>query len=81
MSGLGQADILAQPEAMLALSGNYDEAADAINLIEWIRRQLYDLRAVVEERDDADEVLGDALADLEVIIATDLAAFNDCRGR
>ena len=52
-----EADILAQIEMMLALSGDYDEAAEAINRIEWIRRQLYDLRAVMEEREDADEVL------------------------
>ena len=52
-----EADILAQTEMMQALSGDYDEAADAINRIEWIRRQLYDLQAVMEERDDADEVL------------------------
>ncbi len=42
---------------MLALRDDYDEAADAINWIEWIRRQLYDLRAVMEERDDAGTVL------------------------
>ena len=31
-----EADILAQTQMMLALSGDYDEAAEAINRIEWI---------------------------------------------
>ena len=60
-----EADILAQTEMMLALSGDYDEVAEAINRIEWIRRQLYDLRAVMEEREDADEVL-QGVEDLDV---------------
>ena len=59
-----EADIAAQTEMMLALSADYDEAADAINRIEWIRRQLYDLRAVMEERDDAGTVL-EGLEDLD----------------
>jgi len=59
-----QAEILAQTEMMLALRDDYDEAADAISRIEWIRRQLYDLRAVMEERDDAGAVL-DGIADLD----------------
>ena len=41
------ADIRAQTAMMLELRNDFNEAAEAINQIEWIRRQVYDLKAVM----------------------------------
>ena len=56
------ADIRAQTAMMMDIREDYDAAAEAINQIEWIRRQLYDLTAVMEEREDAGEAIAAAQA-------------------
>ena len=55
-------DIRAQTAMMRDIGEDYNAAADAINQIEWIRRQLYDLTAVMEERQDAAEAVAAAEA-------------------
>ncbi|MGY8797616.1 MAG: VPS10 domain-containing protein [Longimicrobiales bacterium] len=51
------ADIRAQFTAMEEIRNDYDAAADAINRIEWIRRQLYDLVDVLEDQGGAEELI------------------------
>ena len=51
------ADIRAQFAAMEEIRNDYDAAADAINRIEWIRRQLYDLVDVLEDQGGAEELI------------------------
>ncbi len=54
------ADIEAQFALMQEIRNDYDAAADAINRIEWLRRQLYDLVAVLEDHGGAEDLIGDA---------------------
>ena len=51
------ADIRAQTEMMIALRNDFNDAASAINQIEWIRRQVYDLQAVLAEQDGSEPAL------------------------
>ena len=51
------ADIQAQTEMMIALRRDFNDAASAINQIEWIRRQVYDLQAVLAEQDGSEPAL------------------------
>lgn len=54
------ADIRAQVAMMEELRNDYDAAADAINRIEWVRRQLYDLVDVLEDQGSADDLVSGA---------------------
>jgi photosystem II stability/assembly factor-like uncharacterized protein len=58
-----EADILAQTKILLELSQNIDAVADMINKIEWIRKQLCDLKVMLREKQAAGEILkaGDEL--------------------
>jgi len=51
------ADIAAQTDMMRALQSDFNEAADAINQIEWVRRQVYDLQAVLVDQDGASDAV------------------------
>ncbi len=51
------ADIQAQLALMKELRNDYDAAADAINRIEWVRRQLYDLVDVLDSQGGADDLI------------------------
>jgi photosystem II stability/assembly factor-like uncharacterized protein len=55
-----EGDIRAQTDMLLGLREGMNNAAEAINRIEWIRRQLYDLRAVVKDLGDADGIASGA---------------------
>ena len=50
-------DIRLQTEMLLDIRSDMNAAAGTIDGIEWIRRQLYDLNAVLEERGGNDEVV------------------------
>ena len=52
-----EADIRAQQAMYSALRDDHAAIADMVNRIEWIRRQLYDLDAVLESRGDAADIL------------------------
>jgi hypothetical protein len=51
-----EADILAQTKVLLELSQNIDAVADMINEIEWIRKQLYDLKAMLEQKQEVEKI-------------------------
>jgi hypothetical protein len=51
------ADIAAQVTALEQIRRDHDLAAEAINRIEWVRRQVYDLSDILEDQGSADEVL------------------------
>ncbi len=55
-----RADIVAQFGLMQEIRNDYDAAADAINRIEWVRRQLRDLEAVLESQGGADDLIEQA---------------------
>ncbi|MFQ5537594.1 MAG: sialidase [Gemmatimonadota bacterium] len=59
-----QADIEEQTALLEQLRSDFDEAARAVNRIEWIRRQLQDLGAVLAAREDGDDLVA-AARDLE----------------
>lgn len=67
-----EADILAQTEVLLEIHRNMDTVADMINRIEWIRRQIYDLKEMLQEKEGAKAVieavnaLDEKLIDIEV---------------
>jgi photosystem II stability/assembly factor-like uncharacterized protein len=65
-------DIRAQTAMMMELREDFDSAADAINQIEWIRRQLYDLADILEDQGEA----GDLIANAEGLDA-DLVAVEE----
>ena len=50
-----EADIAAQTAMLLDLRDDMNTAADMVNRIELIRRQIYDLKALVKDRDDGEE--------------------------
>ena len=62
-------DIRLQLALMEEIQQDYEDAADAINRIEWTRRQLQDLQAVLEDRDDAED-LSESAGTLELSLAT-----------
>ncbi|UCC84264.1 MAG: sialidase [Gemmatimonadota bacterium] len=55
-----EADIRAQTAMLMELQDDMNAAAELVNRIEWIRRQLYDLDAVLEEKGGQDEVVAAA---------------------
>ncbi len=52
-----EADILAQTAMFSELRDDYEVVAGMVNRLEWVRRQLYDLNRVLEDRGDAPEIL------------------------
>ncbi len=58
-----ETDILAQTEVLLEIHRNIDIVADMINQIEWIRKQIYDLKEILKEKEEAESVIeaGNAL--------------------
>ena len=52
-----EADIRAQLALFSAVRTDHAEAAGMVNRIEWTRRQLYDLNAVLEDRGDVADIL------------------------
>ncbi len=58
-----EADIAAQVALVQRVRADHDLAADAINRIEWLRRQIYDLSAVLESQGGAADLIqaGEAL--------------------
>ena len=51
------ADILAQTEILLEISRNIDAVADMIDRIEWVRKQLHDLKDMLKERKEYEPVI------------------------
>jgi len=51
------ADILAQTEILLEISRNIDAVADMIDRIEWVRKQLHDLKDMLKERKEFEPVI------------------------
>ncbi len=51
------ADIEVQIAKVKEIGDDYDVAAGLVNRIEWVRRQIYDLRAVLEDQGGAEEIL------------------------
>ncbi len=51
------ADIQAQLALLSEVRNDHDAAADAVNRIEWVRRQLYDLVDVLESQGDAGDLI------------------------
>lgn len=58
------ADIQAQLALLAEIRNDYDAAADAINRIEWLRRQLYDLVDVLEGQGGAADLV-EGVSDLD----------------
>ncbi len=52
-----EADIRTQTAMMSEVWDDMNTTADMINRIEWIRRQVYDLKAVLADQGDADEIV------------------------
>ena len=52
-----EADVRAQLAVFAEIREDYEDVTDMVNRIEWVRRQLYDLQAVLEDRGDATDVL------------------------
>lgn len=52
-----KADVRVQTAMLLDLRSDMNAAADMINRIEWIRRQVYDLQAVLEDQGDSEEII------------------------
>lgn len=65
------ADIRAQTALLEQMRGEHDRAAKAINQIEWVRRQLQDLKAVLTDQGGADDVIRQAQTLEEQFIAVE----------
>ncbi len=55
-----QADIEAQLALLAEIQADYESAAEAVNRIEWLRRQLLDLSEVLEGQGNADDLVSGA---------------------
>ena len=66
-----EADIQAQLAMFSEIRTDYADVTSMVNRIEWVRRQLYDLRAVLEDRGGADEILATAAELDENLIAVE----------
>ena len=66
-----EADIRAQLAMFSDIRADYAEVTSMVNRIEWVRRQLYDLQAVLEDRGGADEILAAAAELDENLIAVE----------
>ena len=55
-----EADIRQQLAMVSELREDMNSAAEMVNSIEWIRRQVYDLKAVLADQDDTDEIISAA---------------------
>ncbi len=69
-----EAEIRAQVTLLERVRADHDLAAEAINRIEWVRRQLYDLAAILEDQGNAPELIaaGDSLVARLITIEEDL---------
>ena len=58
-----EVDILAQTKILLELSRNIDAVADMINQIEWMRKQICDLKNMLKEKNGSESIIkaGDEL--------------------
>jgi photosystem II stability/assembly factor-like uncharacterized protein len=65
------ADIRAQTAALAEIRDDLERTAQAVNRIEWVRRQLYDLVAVLESQGDAGDLVEAAVALDEQLIAVE----------
>ena len=72
------ADIRVQKAMLEALRADYETAAELVNRVEWVRRQLRDAKAVLEDRgDDASNALAAAADSLdERLIAAEQGLFQ-----
>jgi hypothetical protein len=52
-----EADIIAQTEILLEIARNVDVVADMINQIEWVRKQLYDLKSMLKQNEEFEPVI------------------------
>jgi photosystem II stability/assembly factor-like uncharacterized protein len=52
-----EADIIAQTKILLEIARNIDAVADMINQIEWVRKQLHDLKGMLEKKEDFEPVI------------------------
>ena len=52
-----EADIRAQLAMFSEIRDDYEAVTDMVNRIEWVRRQLYDLNTVLEDRGNAADIL------------------------
>ena len=62
-----EADIRAQLAMVSELRDDYNAVADMVNRIEWTRRQIYDLRAMLDDGDQADMLTASDELDNELI--------------
>ena len=62
-------DIRAQLAAFSDIRDDYAEVTSMVNRIEWVRRQLYDLQAVLEDRGGEEDIVGAVTALDESLIA------------
>ena len=66
-----EADIRAQLAMFSDIRDDYTEVTSMVNRIEWVRRQLYDLQAVLEDRGEAEDILTAATELDESLIAVE----------
>ncbi len=66
-----EADIQAQTAMLIELRDDMNAVAELVNRIEWMRRQLYDLKAVLEDKGGEDEVIAAADALDEKLIGVE----------
>ena len=76
------ADIDAQFALVREIMADRSRAADMVNRIELLRRQIYDLRPVLEERGDAADVIesGEALDQALIEVESELIQLKDTGG-
>lgn len=71
-----EADIQAQTRVLLEIHDEMNTVAEMINRIEWIRRQIHDLRAKLKDRQEAAEVIQAGRKLDEIIIRLESELFS-----
>jgi hypothetical protein len=76
------ADITAQKAVLDQIFADRNRAADIVNRIELLRRQIYDLRPVLEEQGDAEDVIaaGEALDEQLIAVESELIQLKSIGG-
>jgi len=70
------ADIEAQLAMLHEIRGDYETAADLVNRVEWVRRQVLDIRAVLADRGDAEKLVAAADSLNERLVAAEQGLFQ-----
>lgn len=70
------ADIMAQHETLLDMMADIEATAEAINQLEWVRRQVLDVQAVLADQEDGETLAESAVELNDALVAVEESLFQ-----